>query len=94
MFLDPSFMRTLNMVLIPLGILQLILMITAIVSLFRKPYTPGNDRLLWLLLILLINIIGPIIYFAIGSNKLDEKAAQYENERAARYENDQGARLQ
>ena len=72
------------MLAIPLGILQLILMITALVSLLRKPSSLGSDRILWLVIILLVNIIGPILYFAIGSGKLDERAAQLEDEREAR----------
>ena len=55
-----------------LAVIQLVLMITAIVSLVRKK-APAGVMILWLLLIVLVNIIGPIIYFAIGSSKLDEK---------------------
>ena len=59
--------------------IQLVLLIVALVSLLRKR-VPANDKILWLLLIILVNIIGPIIYFAIGSSKLDDKAASLENE--------------
>lgn len=79
-----QFTRVIVLAAIPLGILQLVLMITALVSLLRKPSTLGNDRILWLVIILLVNIIGPILYFAIGSSKLDEKAAMLEDEREAR----------
>ena len=73
--------RTIMIVTIPLAILQFALMITALVNLLRKPPVPGNDKILWLLLILLLGIIGPILYFAIGSNQMDEKAAKFEDER-------------
>jgi len=81
---DSDFIGIILLVGIPLLALQLILMITALVSLIRKPPVPGNDKILWLLVILLISTIGPIIYFAIGSSKMDEKAAQYEDEQEAR----------
>ena len=62
-----------------IAVIQLVLLITAIISLMRKR-VPQGDKVLWMLLILLVNIIGPIIYFAIGSSKLDDKAASLENE--------------
>ncbi|MCL2570790.1 MAG: PLDc N-terminal domain-containing protein [Defluviitaleaceae bacterium] len=69
---------TLLLVLSPLIVITLVLQIAAIVSIARKP-VPGNDKLIWLLLSLLANPIGPIIYFAIGSNKLDERVAEIED---------------
>ena len=74
-FLSPGLFIALG----SLAIIQLVLIIAAIISLVRKK-VPSSDKILWLLLILLINIIGPIIYFAIGSSKLDDKAASMENE--------------
>ncbi|MGF2616708.1 PLDc_N domain-containing protein [Rossellomorea vietnamensis] len=49
----------------PLLIIQLILMVTALVDLIRIKNTNG-PKWLWVLIILFINIIGPIIYFVIG----------------------------
>lgn len=49
----------------PLLIIQLILMVTALVDLIRINNTNG-PKWLWVLIILFINIIGPIIYFVIG----------------------------
>ena len=74
-FLSPGLL----LAMISLAIIQFLLMIFAIISIMRKQ-VPASDKLLWLLLVLLINIIGPIIYFAIGSSKLDDKAASLENE--------------
>ncbi|MCL2855094.1 MAG: PLDc N-terminal domain-containing protein [Defluviitaleaceae bacterium] len=65
--------RTLLLAMIPLAIIQLALFVSALVSCLRKPVA-GNEKILWLLLIILVSIIGPIIYFAIGSKQLDEKA--------------------
>ena len=69
----------LAMIIIPLLIIQLILMITALVSVVKKE-VPGQDKLLWILLIIFVSTIGPILYFAIGSNMLDQKASQNEEE--------------
>ena len=60
------------LLLIPVIGLQFGLMLAALISLIKKPFR-GNEGVLWLLIILLIDIIGPILYFAIGSSKLDEQ---------------------
>ncbi len=51
--------------LIPVLIIQLALMITALVDLIRRERTRG-PKWIWLLVILLVNYIGPILYFIIG----------------------------
>jgi len=65
---------------IPLLIVQLILMITALVSVVKKEVS-GSDKILWILIIIFVSTIGPIIYFAIGSNMLDQKITQDEGDR-------------
>ncbi|MCL2363335.1 MAG: PLD nuclease N-terminal domain-containing protein [Defluviitaleaceae bacterium] len=62
-------------ILIPMLIVQWALMITAIISIAKKP-NPWNEKILWLLLAILVSIIGPVIYFALGSGMLDGKWAQ------------------
>jgi hypothetical protein len=52
-------------ILIPILIIQLILLIVSIVDLIRIEKTNG-PKWLWALIILFINIIGPILYFVIG----------------------------
>lgn len=52
--------------LIPIMIIQIVLMITALVHVLKhKNYRFGN-RIMWILIVVLINIIGPILYFTIG----------------------------
>lgn len=51
--------------LIPLFIIQIGLMIAALVDLFKHENTRG-PRWMWVLVIVFINIIGPITYFIIG----------------------------
>jgi len=53
-------------IIIPLAMIQIGLMIAALVHIFRhKTYRIGN-RVIWVVVCLLVNIIGPVLYFAIG----------------------------
>lgn len=49
--------------LIPLFALQAILMITALIMIIRQETFKYLNRFVWVLIVLLLNIIGPIIYF-------------------------------
>ena len=51
--------------LIPVLIIQLVLMISALVDLIRREHTHG-PKWVWVLVILFVNYIGPIIYFVAG----------------------------
>ncbi|WP_216829698.1 PLDc N-terminal domain-containing protein [Alkalihalobacterium elongatum] len=53
------------MLIAPLIFVQVILIIIALIDLKRADATNG-PKWLWLLIILIINIIGPILYFVIG----------------------------
>lgn len=69
--------------IVTLSVIQIVLLVVAIISIMKKN-VPSGDKILWLLIVLLINIIGPIIYFAVGNSKLEEKEALLENERENR----------
>lgn len=51
--------------LVPILIVQLILLIIALVDVIRAEKTNG-PKWVWVLVIVLINIIGPIVYFVFG----------------------------
>jgi uncharacterized membrane protein YhaH (DUF805 family) len=51
--------------LIPVVLIELALLITALVDLVRRAQTNG-PKWAWALVIILINFIGPIIYFVAG----------------------------
>lgn len=51
--------------IIPLVLLQLILMIVALVDLSKREKTRG-PKWLWVIIIILGELIGPIVYFVIG----------------------------
>ena len=56
-----------------LGLLQLVLFVAALISIIKKSVAL-KDKLPWIL-VSLVNFIGPIIYFVIGSDILNEKSA-------------------
>ena len=66
-------------VIIPMVIVQFVLFIVALISLLRKKGVTTGDKVMWLLIILFVNTIGPILYFVIGSSHLDQKAAEMED---------------
>ena len=51
--------------LIPVLVIQLVLMISALVDLIQREHTRG-PKWIWVLVILFVNYIGPIIYFVAG----------------------------
>jgi len=67
-------------ILVPLVLLGLALMIAAVISVAKKP-NPWNEKILWLLIAIFVNTIGPVIYFALGSGMLDEKWAREQDMR-------------
>ncbi len=51
--------------LIPILILQLVLLAVALLDLARRERTRG-PKWMWVLVILFVNIIGPILYLMLG----------------------------
>lgn len=49
----------------PLIVIQLILMVVALLDLRKQEETNG-PKIVWLFVIILVNTIGPIIYFIFG----------------------------
>ena len=62
---DPN---QLLLVLLPLLILQFILLVVALLDPVKRPETNG-PKWVWLLVIVLINLIGPVLYFVFGRTK-------------------------
>ncbi len=50
------------------GILGLVLCVAACVSLFRDAQISGGARVLWLVIVVLLPILGPAIYFGVRSD--------------------------
>lgn len=52
--------------LIPIIIIELVLAITALVHVLKHPNYRFGSKVFWIIFVLLIQIIGPIVYFAFG----------------------------
>lgn len=52
--------------LIPLLILQLGLQISALIHLSKHPNYRFGNKVLWIIIVLLFQMLGPIVYFALG----------------------------
>ncbi|MFC4408823.1 PLD nuclease N-terminal domain-containing protein [Chungangia koreensis] len=55
--------------ILPLLVIQFILLIVAIIDLIRTPETNG-PKWMWALIIVFVNIVGPITYFIFGRRQL------------------------
>lgn len=53
-------------ILIPVIILELVLMITALIHVLRHPHYRFGNKVLWIIIVVVFQIIGPIVYFAFG----------------------------
>jgi hypothetical protein len=51
--------------IIPLIVIELILMLAALFDLIKRRKTRG-PKWMWALIIVLVNTIGPIVYFVVG----------------------------
>ncbi len=51
--------------IIPLSLLEIGLMVWALIDVARREYVKGN-KVVWILVIALVGIFGPLIYFIFG----------------------------
>ena len=66
--MDFSDFRQLIPFLIPVVVIELALLIAALVDLIRREHTRG-PKWIWVLVIVLVNFIGPIAYFLVGRDE-------------------------
>jgi hypothetical protein len=52
--------------LIPVVIAELVLAVTALVHVLKHPHYRFGNQVAWILVVLLIQIIGPVLYFVAG----------------------------
>ncbi|WNS73858.1 PLD nuclease N-terminal domain-containing protein [Bacillus sp. DTU_2020_1000418_1_SI_GHA_SEK_038] len=52
-------------ILAPIIVIQLILLVIAVIDLVRIEKTNG-PKWLWAIIILFVNLVGPILYFVVG----------------------------
>lgn len=58
-------LRELIPLLIPILIIQLALIVVALLDLSKRTETNG-PRWLWVIIIIFLNMLGPILYFLVG----------------------------
>ena len=66
MNLDNVDMAQLLPLLIPIVLLELGLLVWALLDIIRRERVKGGNKVVWILVVVLINIIGPIVYFLFG----------------------------
>jgi hypothetical protein len=59
-------MAKLMLLLVPVILLEFGLLIWALVDVIKRQHVRGGNKVVWILVIVLVNIIGPIIYFIFG----------------------------
>jgi hypothetical protein len=52
--------------LIPLAVIQMALLAASVVHILRHNNYRFGNRLMWILICVLVNVVGPVLYFAIG----------------------------
>jgi len=54
------------LLVIPLLLIQVGLMVYALLDMVKRPKVKGGNKWLWAILIVFVNIIGPLLYFVVG----------------------------
>ncbi|WP_299528312.1 PLD nuclease N-terminal domain-containing protein [uncultured Lutibacter sp.] len=57
-----------QIVIILLAIIGIVLTISALVNILKSEFK-GNDKIVWVLVVLFFNLVGAILYFTIAKNK-------------------------
>jgi len=52
--------------LIPVILIELALMLTALIHVLKHPHYRFGNKPLWIVIVVLFQIIGPVVYFAFG----------------------------
>lgn len=60
----PENLTEILMNLWPLLVVQVILQIIALINLSKRTKVRFNNKWIWVLIIIVLNIVGPIVYFA------------------------------
>jgi hypothetical protein len=58
--------------IIPLAIVELTLAITALIHVLRHPKYRFGSKPVWILVVLVVEIIGPVVYFVFGRGENNE----------------------
>lgn len=56
--------------LIPVILIELLLAVTALIHVLKHPRYKFGNRTVWIIVVLLVQIIGPVIYFVFGKEEM------------------------
>jgi hypothetical protein len=59
-------MNKIFLFLIPLIVIELVLLIVALMDLIKREHVRGGNKVVWALVIIFVQTIGPIIYLLFG----------------------------
>lgn len=59
-------LETILLLAAPIIVIQLGLMVWALVDLERRATVRGGNKIVWALIVIFVNIIGPVLYFLVG----------------------------
>ncbi len=65
---DVQLFKDLLPLLIPIFIIQIAIMVVALVDLAKRQRVRGDNKVVWVLIIILLELIGPILYLVWGRN--------------------------
>jgi uncharacterized membrane protein YtjA (UPF0391 family) len=68
---DIQLLKDLLPFLIPVFIIQVVLWVVALVDLSKRKRVRGDNKVVWVLVIILLEIIGPIVYLVWGRHVED-----------------------
>lgn len=52
--------------IIPLAIIEIALAVTALIHVLKHPNYRFGNKVMWIIVVLIFEFIGPIVYFTIG----------------------------
>lgn len=54
--------------IIPLVIAEYALAIAALIHVLKHPHYRFGNKIMWIIVVLVVQIVGPVVYFAFGQN--------------------------
>ena len=64
----PGFVGSQEIIILLIGLVLFVLPVIALVDIIRNEFT-GNNKLIWVLIVIFFNILGSILYFIMGKNQ-------------------------
>ena len=64
----PGFVGSQEIIILLIGLVLFVLPVIALVDIIRNEFT-GNNKLIWILIVIFFNILGSILYFIMGKNQ-------------------------